>query len=100
MSAGYHANMSRFSCKNWTSALSYLSVRLELVTPVLCLSENPRLILLVSSVGRIEVTVEALFEGIVRPSSTGLSLTCVGSATEGPAMRAVCMAPRKHSTTP
>jgi hypothetical protein len=37
------------------SALSYLSSRLELIIAVLCSSENPRLILLVSLVGRIEV---------------------------------------------
>jgi hypothetical protein len=67
---------------------------------VLRSSENPRLILLVSSVDRIEVMTDALFEGIVRPSSVSLLLTCAGSATEGPAMRAVCMVPRKHSTAP
>jgi hypothetical protein len=38
------------------SALSYLSSRLELMMAVLRSSENPRLILLVSSVDRIEVT--------------------------------------------
>jgi hypothetical protein len=55
-SAGCHANTSRLSCRNWTSALSYLSSRLELMMAVLRSSTNPRLILLVSSVGRIEVT--------------------------------------------
>jgi hypothetical protein len=38
------------------SVLSYLSSRLELMMVVLRSSANPRLILLVSSVGRIEVT--------------------------------------------
>jgi hypothetical protein len=58
------------------------------------------LILLVSSVGRIEVVTNASFEGIVRPSSAVLSLTYAGSAIEGSAMRAVCMAPWKHSAAP
>jgi hypothetical protein len=35
-------------------------------------SENPRLILLVSSVGRVEVVVGTSFEGIVKSSSVGL----------------------------
>jgi hypothetical protein len=56
ISAGCHANTSRLSCKNWTSAPSYLSSRLELMIEVLRSSANPRLILLVSSIGRIEVT--------------------------------------------
>jgi hypothetical protein len=51
--------------------------------------ENPSLILLVSSVGCIEVTVGASFEGIVKFSSTGLSSACVGRATGGPTVRAV-----------
>jgi hypothetical protein len=38
------------------SALSYLSSRLELMMAVLRSAANPRLILLVSSIGRIEVT--------------------------------------------
>jgi hypothetical protein len=38
------------------SVLSYLSSRLELMMAVLRSLANPRLILLVSSVGRIEVT--------------------------------------------
>jgi hypothetical protein len=66
------------------------------MTVVLRSSENPRLILLVSSVGCIEVAVGASFEGIVKPSSVGLSLICAGRATNGPTVRAVCMAPRKH----
>jgi hypothetical protein len=42
------------------------------MTAILCSSENPRLILLVSSVGRIEVVDSTSFEGIVKPSSAGL----------------------------
>jgi hypothetical protein len=49
---------------------------------VLHSSKNPRLILLVSSVDRIEVTTVALFEGIVKSSSRGLPSTCAGRATE------------------
>jgi hypothetical protein len=45
ISAGCHANMSRLSCRNWTSAPSYLSSRLELMMAVLRSSANPRLIL-------------------------------------------------------
>jgi hypothetical protein len=52
-------------------------------------SKNLRLILLVSSISRIEVTVEASFEGIVKSSSTGLPLTCARRVTEGPTVRAV-----------
>jgi hypothetical protein len=63
------------------------------MTAVLCSSENPRLILFVSSVARIEVVADASFEGIVRPSSAGLSSSRAGSATEGPVLRAVWMAP-------
>jgi hypothetical protein len=63
MSACCHANTSRLSCRNWTSALSYLSVRLELMTEVLRSSKNLRLILFVSLVSRIEVAADALFEG-------------------------------------
>jgi hypothetical protein len=70
------------------------------MTAVLRSSENPRLILLVSSVSRIEVVTDASFEGIVKPSSVGLSLTCTGRATEGPPVRAVCIAPQKHSVAP
>jgi hypothetical protein len=71
------------------STLSYLSSRLELMTAVLRSSENLNLILLVSSVGRIEVMVGASFEGIVKSSSVVLPLTCAGRAIEGPIMRAV-----------
>jgi hypothetical protein len=49
-------NTSRLSCRNRTSVLSYLSSRLKLMMVVLRSSANPRLIFLVSSVGRIEVT--------------------------------------------
>jgi hypothetical protein len=48
------------------SALSYLLSRLELMMVVLRSSANPRLILFVSSVGRIEVTALASFAGITR----------------------------------
>jgi hypothetical protein len=70
------------------------------MTAVLCSSENPRLIVLVSLVGRIEVAISASFEGIVKPSSVGLSLIYARIATEGPAVRAVYMAARKHSVVP
>jgi hypothetical protein len=70
------------------------------MTAVLRSSENPRLIVLVSLVGRIKVMTDASFEGIVRPASVGLSLTCVESATEGPVVRAICKAPRKHLAAP
>jgi hypothetical protein len=56
ISVGCHANTSRLSCRNWTSVPSYLSSKLELMMAVLRSSANPRLILFVSSVGRIEVT--------------------------------------------
>jgi hypothetical protein len=59
------------------------------MTVVLRSSENPRLILLVSSVGRIEVAVGASFEGIVKTSSTGLPLTCTGRVIEASTVRAV-----------
>jgi hypothetical protein len=71
------------------SVLSYLSSRLELMIAVLRSSENLRLILLVSSVGRIEVAVGASFKGIVKSSSTDLPSTYTGRATEGPVVRAV-----------
>jgi hypothetical protein len=89
MFVGCHANMSQLSCRNWTSALSYLSSRLELMAAVLHSSMNPRLILLVSSVGRIEVMARASFEGIVKSSSTDLPSTCAGRTTEGLEVRAV-----------
>jgi hypothetical protein len=66
---------------------------------VLRSSANPRLILLVSSVDRIEVTARASLVGIVR-SSSGLMSAYTGGAVGGPAVRAAWMAPRKHSTTP
>jgi hypothetical protein len=54
---------------------------------VLRSSMNPRLILLVSSVGRIEVTAWASLVGIVRPSSNLVSASaggsCRGSSIEG-----------------
>jgi hypothetical protein len=56
---------------------------------VLRSSENPRLILLVSSIGRTEVTIGASFEGIVKFSSTSLPSTCAGRATGRPTMKAV-----------
>jgi hypothetical protein len=59
------------------------------MTAILRSSENPRLILLVSSVRRIEVAVGASFEGIVKSSSTGLPSTYTGKATEGPVVRAI-----------
>jgi hypothetical protein len=42
------------------------------MTAVLRSSKNLRLILLVSSVGRIEVAIGASFQGIVKSSSAGL----------------------------
>jgi hypothetical protein len=56
---------------------------------VLGSSENPRLILLVSSAGHIEVAAGASFEGIVKFSSTSLPSDCAGRATRGPTVRAV-----------
>jgi hypothetical protein len=52
-------------------------------------SENHILILLVSSVGRIEVAAEASFEGIMKFSSSNLPSACTRRATGGPAVRAV-----------
>jgi hypothetical protein len=63
---------------------------------VMCSSEKPRLTLLVSSVGRIEVVADASFVGIVRSSSTGVSSFRVEGAVEGPVVRAIWMAPQKH----
>jgi hypothetical protein len=51
--------------------------------------ENSRLILLVSSVGRIEVAIGASFEGIVKPFFASLSSFCAGRATDGSAVRAI-----------
>jgi hypothetical protein len=59
------------------------------MTAVLRSSENLRLIILVSSVGRIEVAVEPSFEGIVKSSSTGLPSTYMGRATESSTVRDV-----------
>jgi hypothetical protein len=56
---------------------------------VLRSSENPRLILSVSSIGLIEVMAGASFEGIVKFSSTSLPSTCAGRATGGPTVRVV-----------
>jgi hypothetical protein len=71
------------------SALYYFSSRLELMIAVLHSSKNPRLILLVSSVDRIEVVARASFEGIVKSSSTDLLSTCAGRTTEGSVLRAI-----------
>jgi hypothetical protein len=67
---------------------------------VLRSSEKLRLTLLVSSVGRIVVAVEASFVGIVRSSPVGVSSFGVVGAIEGLDERAVWMAPRKHSAAP
>jgi hypothetical protein len=56
---------------------------------VLHSSENPKLILLVSSVNRIEVISGASFEGILKFSSTSLPLAYAGRATGGPIVRVV-----------
>jgi hypothetical protein len=87
------------SMHNWSN-VEVAWLRLELMIAVLHSSENPRLILLVSSVGRIEVAADASFQGIVKPSFACLSLTYVGRATEGPTVIAVYVAPRKHSAAP
>jgi hypothetical protein len=71
------------------SALSYLSVRLELMTVVLRLSENPRLLLLVSSFDRIKVATDASFEGIVASSPNGVSSLCADGGIDGPTVRVV-----------
>jgi hypothetical protein len=71
------------------STLSYLLSRLELMIVVLRSSENSRLILLVSSIGRIEVTAGASFEGIMKFSSTSLISTHTGRAIEGLTVRVV-----------
>jgi hypothetical protein len=82
-------------CRNWTSALSYLAVRLELMITVLRSSEKPRLALLVSSFDRIVVAVDASFVGIVRSSPAGVLSFDVIRAIEGPTARAVWIAPPK-----
>jgi hypothetical protein len=56
------------------------------MTAVLRSLENPRLILLVSSVGRIAVEVNASFERIVRSSPAGVSSLRVHGVIEGPAV--------------
>jgi hypothetical protein len=89
MSAGCHANTSRLSCRNWTSALSYLSVRLKMMIKVLRLSEKPRLILLVSLINHIVVVVDSSFVGIVSSSLAGVSSFHADDAIEGSAVRAV-----------
>jgi hypothetical protein len=69
------------------SVPSYLSSRLELMMAVLRSSANPRLILLVSSVGRIEVAASASFAGAVR-SFSGLEFACVEGVADGLVVRA------------
>jgi hypothetical protein len=66
---------------------------LELMITVLRSSEKPRLTLLVSSVGRIVVTVDALFVGIVRSSRVGVLSFVVEGAIEVLVARAVWMPP-------
>jgi hypothetical protein len=66
---------------------------------VLRSSANPRLILLVSSVGRIEVTAWASLVGIVRSSSSLMS-AYTGGAVGVPSVRVAWKAPRKHSAAP
>jgi hypothetical protein len=66
---------------------------------VLHSSANPRLILLVSSVGRIEVAVCASFAGTVR-SSSGLEFACTEEIADGLVVRAAWMATQKHSAAP
>jgi hypothetical protein len=66
---------------------------------VLRTSANPRLILLVSSVGRIEVAVCASFAGTVR-SSSGLEFAYTKEIVDGLVVRAAWMATRKHSAAP
>jgi hypothetical protein len=66
---------------------------------VLRSSDKPRLALLVSSVGRIVVAVDASFVGIVS-FPIGLSSFGTISDIKGPAARAIWIAPRKHSTPP
>jgi hypothetical protein len=67
---------------------------------VLLSSEKPRLVLLVSSDGRIVVAVDASFVGIVRSSPGDASSFVAGSTIEGLVERVVWIAPRKHSTAP
>ena len=69
------------------SAPSYLSSRLELMMAVLRSSANPRLILFVSSVGRIEVTAWASFAGTAR-SSSGFEFAYAEEVVDGLVVRA------------
>jgi hypothetical protein len=66
---------------------------------VLRSSANPRLILFVSSVGRIEVTAGALFTGTTR-SPSGFVFACAEKVVGGLVVRAAWIAPRKHSAAP
>jgi hypothetical protein len=66
---------------------------------VLRSSANPRLILLVSSVGRIEVAAWALFASTAR-SSSGLEFVGVEETADGLVVRAAWMATQKHSAVP
>jgi hypothetical protein len=81
-------------------ALSYLAVRLELMIIVLRSSKKPRLALLVSLVGHIEVAVDASFLGIVRSSPAGVSSFSAVSAIQGPAVTSVWITPQKHYVAP
>jgi hypothetical protein len=64
-----------------------LSSRLKLMMAVLRSSANPRLILLVSSVGRIEVAAWASFAGAVK-SSSGLEFAYAEEVAGGLVVRA------------
>jgi hypothetical protein len=66
---------------------SYLSSKLELMMAVLRSSANPRLILLVSLVSRIEVTDWASFAGTVR-SSSGFEFAYTEEVIDGLVVRA------------
>jgi hypothetical protein len=66
---------------------------------VLRSSANPRLILLVSSVSRIEAAACASFAGTAR-SSSGLEFACTEEVVDGLVVRAAWMATQKHSTAP
>jgi hypothetical protein len=66
---------------------------------VLRSSANPRLILLVSLVGRIEVAACASFAGTVR-SFSGLEFACTEEVADGLVVRAAWMATQKHSAAP
>ena len=64
-----------------------MSSRLELMVAVLRSSANLRLILLVSSVGRIEVTASASFAGTAR-SYSGFEFACAEEVADGLVVRA------------